>query len=133
MNSSLVFRVTGAALGIQVALGGLVSFGFLDASAHIIWGIVVGILAIASLVYVARMSPWPKRLFGLTIGMGVDILIQALIGFAALATTSVPTLSNAIAWFHLLNAFAIFAMFMALSLAKPGEVPTTVAPSARRP
>ena len=121
MNSSVVLRVTGAALGVQVALGGLVTFGFLDASVHIIWGIVVGVLAIASLVYVARMSPRPKRLFGLAMGVGVDILVQALIGFAALATTSNPTLSDSIAWLHLLNAFAIFAMFIPLSMAKPGE------------
>ncbi len=114
-----MLRVTGAALGVQVALGGLVTFGFLDASVHIIWGIVVGVLAIASLVYVARMSPRPKRLFGLAMGVGVDILVQALIGFAALATTSNPTLSDSIAWLHLLNAFAIFAMFIPLSMVKP--------------
>jgi heme A synthase len=121
LNSSVVLRVTGAALGVQVALGGLVTFGFLDASVHIIWGIVVGVLAIASLVSVAKLSPRPKRLFGLAIGVGVDILVQALIGFAAMATTSIPTVSGIIAWFHLLNAFAIFAMFIPLSMAKPGE------------
>lgn len=127
MNSSVVLRVSGAALGVQVALGGLVTFGFLDAPVHIICGTVVGVLAIVSLVYLARMSPWPKRLFGLAIGVGVDILVQALIGFAALATTSNPTLSDSIAWFHLLNAFAIFAMFILLSMAKPGEASAAAA------
>ncbi|MDG6953908.1 MAG: hypothetical protein JRN33_02850 [Nitrososphaerota archaeon] len=108
VNVSLLFRITGAALGVQVALGGLVTFGFLDPSAHIVWGLVLGVLAIVSLVYVARLSPRPKRLFGLTIGIGVDILLQALIGFAALGTSG--ALSSGISWIHLLNAFAIFAM-----------------------
>lgn len=108
----MVFWVTGLALGIQVALGGLVTFGFLDTSVHIIWGVILGVLAIVALVTVARMSPRPKRLFGITVGIGVDILVQALVGFAVLGTSSNATLSNGIAWVHLLNAFAIFAMSM---------------------
>lgn len=112
MNLNLVFWVTGLALGIQVALGGLVTFGFLDTSVHIIWGVILGVLAIVALVTVARMSPRPKRLFGITVGIGVDILVQALVGFAVLGTSSNATLSNGIAWVHLLNAFAIFAMSM---------------------
>ena len=36
LNSSVVFRVTGAALGVKVVLGGLVTFRFLDASVHVI-------------------------------------------------------------------------------------------------
>ena len=112
MNLNLVFWVTGLALGIQVALGGLVTFGFLDTSVHIIWGVILGVLAIVALVTVARMSPRPKRLFGITVGIGVDILVQALVGFAVLGTSSNATLSYGIAWVHLLNAFAIFAMSM---------------------
>lgn len=108
----MVFWVTGLALGIQVALGGLVTFGFLDTSVHIIWGVILGVLAIVALVTVARMSPRPKRLFGITVGIGVDILVQALVGFAVLGTSSNATLSYGIAWVHLLNAFAIFAMSM---------------------
>ena len=113
MNIGVVFRIMGIALGIQVALGGLVTYGFLDPSVHIAWGVVLGILAIFALAYVARMSPRPKRLFGLTVGIGVDILVQALIGFAILSTGNGATaLSNGVAWVHLLNAFAIFAMSM---------------------
>jgi heme A synthase len=110
LNISMVFRILAAALGIQLALGGLVSFNFLGPSIHIIWGIILGILAVVALVYVARMSPRPKRLFGITVGIGVDVLIQALIGFAVLGTSSNATLSNGVAWIHLMNAFAIFAM-----------------------
>ena len=78
-------------------------------------------------MFVAKMSPRPKMLLGLAIGVGVDILAQALIGFTALATTSNPTLSDSIAWFHLVNVFAFFAMFIPLSMAKPGEAPVAAA------
>ena len=130
VNIALLFRITGAALGVQVALGGLVTFGFLDPSVHIVWGVVLGALAIVSLVYVARLSPRPKRLFGLTVGIGVDILLQALIGFAALRTSG--ALSGGIAWIHLLNAFAIFAMSimgsgMAIAAGRMTAAPPTAA------
>jgi hypothetical protein len=113
MKVSTIFRITAFALGIQVALGGLVTFNFLDPFVHIIWGIIVGVLAIVLLVTVAMLKPRPRRLFGITVGIGVDILIQALIGFAVLGTSNNANLSNGIAWVHLLNAFAIFAMSFA--------------------
>jgi len=72
--------------------------------------VVLGVLAIVALVSVARISPRPKRLFGITIGIVADLLLQSLLGFAALGTSSNASLSNGIAWVHLLNSFAIFAM-----------------------
>jgi heme A synthase len=110
MNTSMIFRVLGLALGIQIAIGGLVTFNFIGPFVHMVWGIILGVLAIVALVAVARVSPRPKRLFGITVGIGVDILIQALIGFAVLGTSSNANLSNGIAWVHLLNSFAMFAM-----------------------
>ena len=132
MEIGKVYRITGIALGIEVAIGGLVTFGFLDPTAHIIWGVIVGILAILTLATVAMMKPRPKRLFGITVGIGVDVLIQALIGFAVLGTNSNATLSNGIAWVHLLNAFALFAMsFMGMGMAMmASRMPqSTIAPS----
>ena len=110
----------GAALGIQLALGGLVTFDFLDPSVHIIWGIVLGALAVVKLAYVLRTPGRPRPLVGVSIGIGVDILVQALLGFAVLGTSSNANLSNGIAWVHFLNALAIFAMtllgtFMAMA------------------
>lgn len=131
MKVSTVFRVTGFALAIQVALGGLVTFNFLGAFVHIIWGVVVGILAVVTLFMVARLKPRPRRLFGVTVGIGVDILIQALIGFAVLGTSSNADLSNGIAWVHLLNAFAIFGMLfagMGMAMMAGRMAPGTVAP-----
>lgn len=133
MNVTQIFRITGAALGVQVALGGLVTFGFLDPFVHIIWGVVLGVLAIVCLVFVARMSPRPKSLFGITAGIGVDILIQAVIGIGVLATGNSANLSNGIAWVHLLNAFAIFAMtIMALGMAMMAGRMAAQAPAVAR-
>ena len=55
LNTQLLFRITGLALGIQLALGGLVTFGYIDWTIHMGWGIVLGILALVTLVFVYRM------------------------------------------------------------------------------
>ena len=130
MNTQLTFRIMGAALGIQLALGGLVTFDFLDPSVHIIWGIVLGILAVVNLVYVMRMPGRSRPVVGVSIGIGVDILVQALLGFAVLGTSSNADLSNGLAWVHFLNALAIFAMtlfgtFMAMAGARMSQARQT--------
>jgi hypothetical protein len=117
MNIQLLFRITGIALGIQLALGGLVSFGYIDWTVHIGWGIVLGILALVTLIFVYRMPTKPRRLVSLSVGLGVDILVQALIGFAAQDTAN-----SAISWIHLLNSYAIFAMLlMGMAMATMGS------------
>lgn len=117
MNIQLLFRITGLALGIQLALGGLVTFGYLDWTVHMGWGIVLGVLALVTLAMVYRMPAKPKRLVGLTAGLGVDILLQAIIGYAAKDTGN-----DAISWIHLLNSYAIFAMlFMGMGMAVMGS------------
>ncbi len=59
MNLAMIFRITGVVLFIQLALGGLVTFGYLDWTVHMMWGVVLGVLAIVALVFVLRM---PSRL-----------------------------------------------------------------------
>ena len=108
MNLQLLFRITGIALFIQLALGGLVTFGYLDSTAHLVWGVVLGVLAVVTLAFVLRMPSRPRQLVGLTIGIGVDILVQGLLGFAALGTGS-----NVISFVHFLNALAIYGMTLA--------------------
>ena len=110
MNVQLLFRITGAALGIQLALGGLVTFNFIDTSPHIVWGVVLFLLALATLAFVIRMPGRPKPLVGLAAGIVVDIALQALLGFAVLGTSGNANLSSGIAWVHFLNSLAIFAM-----------------------
>jgi hypothetical protein len=123
MNSQLVFRVTGVALGIQLALGGLVTYAYLDWRVHMVWGVILGVLALLNLVLVVRMPSRPRRLVGLTVAIGVDILIQGLLGFATQGTGS-----NALAFVHFLNALAIFGLslsgsFMAMAAARMGMAP----------
>jgi len=105
-----MFRILAPALGIQLALGGLVTYNFIDPSVHIVWGIVLGVIALVTLIFVMRMPSKPKRLVGLAVGIGVDILLQGLLGFTVLGTSSNVNLSNGIAWVHFLNALVIFAM-----------------------
>jgi hypothetical protein len=85
---SLVFRITGAAVGIQLAVGGLVTFGYIGAGAHILLGVIVGVLALVALVYALRIKPRVRPLVGLSTGIGVDVLLQAILGFGALGTSS---------------------------------------------
>ncbi len=128
MNLSLLFRITGIVLFIQLALGGLVTFGYLDWTVHMMWGVVLGILAIVTLVFVLRMPSRPRQLVGLTIGIGVDILVQAMLGFAAQDTGN-----DVISWIHFLNSLAIYGMslfgtFMAMAAARMSQAgPPTAA------
>lgn len=117
LNIQLLFRITGLALGIQIALGGLVTFGYVDWRVHMGWGVILGILALVTLVFVYRMPAKSKRLVGLSVGLLVDIIIQGLIGFAAQGTGN-----NVVAWVHFLNSYAILAMlFMALGMTMIGS------------
>ena len=111
MRISLVYRLLGAAVGLQLAVGGLVTFGYIDASAHIVLGVIVGILAIVALAYAFRATPRIRPLVGITVGIGVDVVVQAILGFASLGTqTSNGSLSTALAFVHFLNALGIFGM-----------------------
>ncbi len=90
----------------------------MDASAHIVWGAVLGILSLVTLVFVFRMPSRPMPLLRLSIGIAVDILLQALLGFATLGTNS-----DALAFVHFLNSLLIFGMtlagtFMAMAAAR---------------
>ena len=123
MNIQLLFRITGVVLGVQLALGGLVTFGYLDWTIHMGWGILLGALVLVTLLFVLRMPSRPRRLVGITVGIGVDVIIQALLGFAAQGTGN-----NLISWVHFMNAYAIFAMnlfalFMAMAGARMQQNP----------
>lgn len=121
MRISLVYRALGAAVGLQLAIGGLVTFDYIDSGAHIAMGIIVGMLTIVALAYTSRTKPRSRPLLGITVGIGVDVVIQALLGFASLDTqTSNGSLSTILAYVHFLNALGIFGMalfatFMAMT------------------
>lgn len=103
-----MFRLLGVALFIQLALGGLVTFGYLDPLSHVVWGVVLGVLALVVLVSVYRLPSKPPRLAGIAFGIGADILLQGLLGFAILRFNS-----EFLSWVHFLNALAIYGMTLA--------------------
>jgi heme A synthase len=104
----LLFRITGAVVFIQLALGGLLTFDFISAAPHIIIGFLVFVLAIATMVvtWMARPAFRPVRM--LSVGLVALILVQIILGFATLATGS-----NLLAWVHLLVALGIYGMTIA--------------------
>lgn len=108
---SLLFRVTGIAVFIQLAMGGLVTFGYLDSGAHIAMGVIVLVLALVTLLSAARTSPRPGPLVGLAAGIVVDVVIQGGLGFAALDLGN-----DVVSWVHFLNALAIYGMSVAGSV-----------------
>ncbi|MDG6901835.1 MAG: hypothetical protein JRM80_07730 [Nitrososphaerota archaeon] len=126
MKTSIIFRITGIALFIQLALGGLLTFGFVDPLAHIVWGAVVGILALVTLAFVIRLKPRPRPLTGLSVGLVLLLVLQVVLGFYTLDTGD-----QAVAWVHFINSLAIYGMgvagtFMALGIDKmvpPGSSP----------
>ncbi len=90
---------------VQVALGGLVTFNFLDPLAHIVWGIVVVAVAIWTAVTTLRLKPIDRQLRGVGIGIIAGLLVQTVLGFSTLSLNS-----DALAWVHLVLGVLIYAM-----------------------
>lgn len=101
----LLIRLTALSIVVQIALGGLLTFGFISPEAHIVMGFTVYAVSIATLVLVFLNTYSPVFLKNMTIGMVVLLTMQIFLGFATLATGS-----NLIAFFHLLLAIAIFGL-----------------------
>jgi len=104
MKTGLVlFRVTGAVLGLQLLLGGLLTFGFISAEAHIITGLMLLGFAIATMaVWLASKPPF-RPLQGISVIIVLLLVVQIILGFATLGTGS-----QAIAFIHFVVALAIF-------------------------
>ncbi len=127
MDIQLVYRITGIAVFVQLALGGLVTFNYLDAGVHVVWGVVVGALVVVALVLALRLKPRPKQLVGITVGLGADMVLQAILGFAAMGTGN-----DIVAWVHFLNSLAIYGMgvaatFMAIGVGRAMVQPNPTA------
>ncbi|MDA4112883.1 MAG: hypothetical protein OK474_02440 [Thaumarchaeota archaeon] len=104
----MLFRVTGAVLGLQLLLGGLLTFGFISAEAHIVAGFLLLILAVATMAVWLTTRPPFRPMQVLTSVIVVLILLQIILGFATLDTGS-----QTIAFIHFANALAIFGAMMA--------------------
>jgi hypothetical protein len=104
----LLFRITAIVVFIQLALGGLLTFDFINATPHIITGFVVFALAIATMVFAFIGKPRFRPVQMISIGLVVLLLIQIILGFATLSSGS-----SVVAWIHLVNALAIYGMAVA--------------------
>jgi heme A synthase len=99
-----LFRITSLVVFLQLLLGGLLTFGFIAPTAHIITGFVVFILAIATMILVF-VKPSFSPLRGVSMGMVALIIIQIILGFETLSSGS-----QILAWVHFAVAMGIYAM-----------------------
>jgi hypothetical protein len=106
MNAGpLLFRITGIVVGLQIILGGLLTYNFISPTPHIILGFIVFILAIATMVVALITKPSFRPIKTISIIMVVLILVQIFLGFATLGSGS-----QLIAWVHFVNAMAIYGV-----------------------
>ncbi len=109
MNPRLIlFRATAFVVFLQLLLGGLLTFSFIDPAVHIINGFIVFGLAIASLVLALISKPAFRPLQGITTGMVVLILVQIALGFVTLSSGN-----QFLAWLHFVVGIAIYGMAIA--------------------
>jgi len=99
----ILFRVTSAVLGLQLLLGGLLTFGFISVEAHEVAGFVLFILAIATMAVWLTTKPSFRPMRVLTVVIVVLLLFQIILGFATLDSGS-----QVVAFIHFVNALAIF-------------------------
>ena len=101
----LLFQITAAVIFLQLLLGGLLTFNFMNATVHIVMGFVVFFLAIATMIVALISKPPLRSLKTTSIAMVVLLLVQILLGFDALSTNS-----SSIAWVHFVNALLIYGL-----------------------
>ena len=104
----VLFRITGIVVFIQLLLGGLLTFDFIDATWHMVTGILVFALALATMIAVLVSKPAFGPLRGISIGLAALIVIQIILGLEALRTESA-----ALAWIHFVVAMGIYGMAIA--------------------
>jgi heme A synthase len=104
----VLFRVTGAVLGLQLVLGGLLTFGFISAFAHIVVGLVLFGLAIVNMVVWLRSKPVIRPLRAISVVIVLLLLLQIALGFSTLSSGS-----QVVAFFHFLVALGIFGATLA--------------------
>ncbi len=98
----VLMRITAGVLGLQLLLGGLLTFGFISAEAHILVGFLLLLLATGTMAawFMTEPAFRPMRVATAVI---VLLLVQGALGFAALGTKS-----DALSLLHFLDALAVF-------------------------
>jgi heme A synthase len=105
MKLASMFRLTAGVILLQIALGGLVTFNFIDPLVHIIWGAVVFVVAIVTAVFALRSKPVDGGLRGVSFGLIAALSAQVILGFSTSALES-----DVLAWVHLVLGVLIYAM-----------------------
>ncbi len=99
----LLFDVTAVVVFLQIALGGLLTFNFISATTHVIFGFVLLVVAIATMIVALVSKPSFKPVKIVSIIMVVLIFVQGILGFSTLNSGS-----QLVAWIHLVNAMVIY-------------------------
>lgn len=102
---SLLFRVTTIVILLQLLLGGLLTFNFITPSIHIVLGMVVFIIAIATMIVTIVTKQRTRSLLLASIILILLIILQIALGFDTLRTGS-----QLVAWMHFANAMAIYGV-----------------------
>ncbi len=102
---SLLFRITAIAIFVQLLLGGLLTFDFIDPAVHILMGLVVFVLAIGSTIASLVSKPEHRSLQITSFVMVALIISQMMLGLDTLDTGN-----QVIAWIHFVNAIVIYSI-----------------------
>ena len=115
MNLPRLFRILSFFVFIQIALGGLVTFGIISVSVnsfdlvtliHIINGLIVLGLALVVTMQAVQSKPSHKGLNEVSMALLIFVVVQIGIGFTLVGVVD----SVYLAWVHLLMAVLIYAM-----------------------
>ena len=111
-----LYQITAAAIFVQLLLGGLLTFSFIDPTAHTIMSFIVFALAIATMIAALISKPSIRPLKAMSIVMVLLLIVQILLGFDILRTSD-----QLIAWVHFVTALLIYGLavsgtFMAVQL-----------------
>jgi hypothetical protein len=99
----VLLRITGAVLGIQLLLGGLLTFGFISSDAHVAVGFIFFLLTIATMVVWFMTKPAFRPMRIVTTVIVLLVLLQIILGEAALHSGS-----TTLDFLHFVNALVIF-------------------------
>jgi heme A synthase len=97
-------NAVGGMLLIQVVLGGAATLVGFPIVYHIVWGVLTFAVLLALTAMSARSLGTNSIIFKLSIAVVIDFIVQGILGFIALPTTSYM---NDVVLIHLTNAFIL--------------------------
>ncbi len=125
---AVLFGIMTADVFLQLLLGGLLTFGFLDPHVHILSGFILLFLAIATMIVSIVSKPRVKTLLPISISLVLLIILQAILGFDTLDTGS-----QMVAWAHFIVAMVIYGTAVSGTFAAFGASRIRARPLAQPP